>query len=351
MSHALYYPTIEFQDIGSLKKALLVWDRIFRIVPRGYTPNDSLEIREATNEGVIVDLFLDDSERSEAAYKFTNFYSRIESPSSSLIWPAGFSSEDFGRLSQDKIDVRLLPLFQQLARTLTDDGFLELSNELVGSYMFYLAKTVAQKRALEMLTDSSDNWIVGSYFANEGNFDEQVYEEKTGAYLCNLAIDDLLPDQLEHVPMDDLLRFVNKFRGERSAFQRELKILRDAISRCNNKKHARYIVGDFVKKFEKAKAEYRSAVAPFAKREFSSILSVGIPVTISILSLPTTPGADPYSAFRIGIGILLGAVSALAMRELIPKEKTVGSFLVSAEHLTRTPNGLLHRKFHEFMND
>ena len=49
--------------------------------------------------------------------------------------------------------------------------------------------------------------------------------------------------------------------------------------------------------------------------------------------------------------MLLGAVSALATREMGRKPKSIGSFLVDAERLTRTPSVLLHRKFEEFIND
>lgn len=151
--------------------------------------------------------------------------------------------------------------------------------------------------------------------------------------------------------MDELLRFVEKCKQERAAFQKELKAIREAISKCNSKKHAQYIVTDFIKKFENAKAEYRRAVGPFSKREVCSIFSVGLPVTMGFLSLPITWSSDPYSALQLGIGTLLGAVSALAARELIPKERTVASYLVSAEHLTRIPSWPLHRKFEEFIND
>lgn len=351
MHYVLYYPSIEFQSIDILKKSLLIWDRVFRIVPSDYVPKDAAEIHEAVATGAIVNLTLDDDEKSQAAKKFLQFYADRNSQSNRLVWPAGMDSENLTRLNPDKIDAKLLPLFEQLSRRLSHDGFLEISQELAGGYMFYLAKAVAQKRSLGLFTDSADCWTVGTYFANDGNFDDWVYKEKADAYLCNLAIDDLLPDELEHVRMDKLLRFVEKHRGERTELQNELKGLREAISTCNNKTHARYIVEDFIKKFEKAKNEYRSAVSPLAKRELCSIFSVGLPATMGFLSLPVVGGGDPYTVLKLGVGTLFGAISALATRELISKESTVASYLVSAEYLTRTPHGPLHRKFEEFIND
>ncbi|WP_196481738.1 DUF6236 family protein [Burkholderia vietnamiensis] len=244
-----------------------------------------------------------------------------------------------------------MPLFEQLATRLTADGFLEVPHELAGGYMFYLATSVAEQRTLSLTTDSSDYWAVGTYFANDGCFTEQVYDEHANTYLANLAIDDLLPDDLSSVSVDQLLRFREDTAELRNSFQRELESLRDEISRCNNKEHARYIVQDFVKRFERAKKEYRKTMSFFGKESVCSLLSVGLPVAATLIALPVVGGGDPYDPMRIGVGLIIGAVSALASREMGHKPKSIASYLVDAERLTRTPNFMLHRKFEEFIND
>lgn len=351
MAHALHYPTIEFNDVDALKRSLLVWDRIHRIVPNGYDPEDQPEVVTAVADGAVLNLTLDDAEKSRAAHNFLDFYSLRESSKTRLVWPAGLSTETFTRINPDKIDAKLLPLFEQLARRLTADGFLEVPHEHAGGYMFYLATAVAQQRTLDLTTDSFDYWAVGTFFANEGSFTEQVYDEHANTYLANLAIDDLLPHDLTSVQIDDILRFREDTTDLRRAFQVELKSLREEVARCNNKEHARYIVEDFVKRFERAKAEYRASMGFFRNADVCSILSVGLPVAASIIALPTIAGADPYTPVRLALGTFIGAVSALATREMGRKPKSLASYLVDAENLRRTPNWLLHRKFEEFIND
>lgn len=351
MSQALHYPSIEFNDIDALKRALLVWDRIHRIVPAGYQPNDQSEILTAVQSGAVMNLSVDAQEKSAAAHRFLDFHCLRNSAKTRLSWPAGFSTETFTRINPEKIDAKLLPLFEQLATRLTADGFLEVPHELAGGYMFYLATSIAEQRALSLTTDSSDYWAVGTYFANDGCFTEQVYDEHANTYLANLAIDDLLPDDLSSVDLDQLLRFREKTGEIRNIFQRELDLLRNEISRCNNKEHARYIVEDFVKRFEKAKEEYRKTMSFFRKADICSIFSVGVPVAATIIGLPTVGGGGVYDPIRIGVGMLIGAVSALATREMGHKPKSIASYLVDAERLTRTPSSLLHRKFEEFIND
>nr|WP_294865311.1 hypothetical protein [uncultured Pseudogulbenkiania sp.] len=351
MFQALYYPSIEFNDLDALKRSLLVWDRVHRIVPAGYQPEDQPEISTAVQSGAIMNLTVDAHEKSSAAHRFLDFHFLRTSASTPLTWPAGFSTETFTRINPEKIDAKLLPLFEQLAKRLTADGFLEVPHEFAGGYMFYLATSVAEQRALNLTTDSSDYWAVGTYFANEGCFTEQVYDEHANTYLANLAIDDLLPSDLSSVDLETVLRFREETTELRNQFQRELELLRSEIARCNNKEHARYIVQDFIKRFERAKTEYRKSMAFFRKPDLCSIFSVGVPAAATMIALPTVGGGDPYDPIRIGAGILMGAVSALATREMGHKPKSIASYLVDAESLTRTPSFLLHRKFEEFIND
>ena len=217
--------------------------------------------------------------------------------------------------------------------------------------MFYLATAVAEQRSLDLTTDSSDYWAVGTYFANEGCFTENLYDEKADIYLTNMAIDDLLPRDMSSVSIDKILRFREGTIELRLAFQSELNSLREEISRCNNKEHARFIVGDFINRFQRAKQDYRDSMGFFRKDGICSILSVGIPAALSLIALPVAPGVDPYSTVRISEGVLLGAVSSLATREMGRKPKSIGSYLVDAERLGSTPSKLLHHKFKEFIND
>ena len=45
----LYFPSIEFNDENWVKASLLLWDRIYRITPNNYIPNDNETILEAVD--------------------------------------------------------------------------------------------------------------------------------------------------------------------------------------------------------------------------------------------------------------------------------------------------------------
>ena len=149
MSQALHYPTIEFRDQDAFKRSLLVWDRIHRIVPDGYVPDDHPEVVDAVGAGVVQNLALDSKEKSKAASRFLDFFALRDSLKTRLTWPAGFSTGTFTRINPDKVDAKLLPLYEQLAQRMTDDGFLEVPHEHAGGYMFsWLPQWLMNERSI-----------------------------------------------------------------------------------------------------------------------------------------------------------------------------------------------------------
>ena len=50
----LYYPTIEFANKEWLWNACLLWDKVYRIVPEGYIPNDRDEIRTLIEDKSVI---------------------------------------------------------------------------------------------------------------------------------------------------------------------------------------------------------------------------------------------------------------------------------------------------------
>src|SRR5437588_12611117 len=53
----LYYPSIEFNDDAWVKVAALYWDKLGRIVPSGYNPDDSDTIKQLTEEANFIKNF------------------------------------------------------------------------------------------------------------------------------------------------------------------------------------------------------------------------------------------------------------------------------------------------------
>ncbi|SRR6266478_3433885 len=79
-SSVLYFPSIEFRSVEWLKLALLLWDRIYRIVPPSYTPQDSYEVRVAVDAGLIVNHNPTRENMAGIAIEYEAFLSSLRDP-------------------------------------------------------------------------------------------------------------------------------------------------------------------------------------------------------------------------------------------------------------------------------
>jgi hypothetical protein len=52
---ALYYPLIHFNDDAWIKLTALYWDKMGRIVPRGYRPSDSDTVKRLADESEFIE--------------------------------------------------------------------------------------------------------------------------------------------------------------------------------------------------------------------------------------------------------------------------------------------------------
>src|SRR5271157_1786050 len=103
-NYVLYYPTIEFQNYPWLWSASLVWDRIYRIVPEGYQPDEPENIKALTETGEIGIPIHPDSYAKETAKEFLDKVQLGEWSAAALEFEI---SEAYARVHQDKVDVEL----------------------------------------------------------------------------------------------------------------------------------------------------------------------------------------------------------------------------------------------------
>jgi hypothetical protein len=169
-SNILYYPHIEFPDSTWLKGALCVWENVFRIVPEGYVPDDSDEVKEAVAAGVLRDITLSPQDLKQARAGYTAFLESVP------FIPDALDRDSDGRIlavHAKKLDALMISELSDLIGTITRKGdWLELPRGLADGYLLYLADSVAKRRALPKLTDSDTLFVAMQYFAMGGNMEE-----------------------------------------------------------------------------------------------------------------------------------------------------------------------------------
>lgn len=196
----LYYPTIEFRDEAWLKAALLVWDHVYRIVPRSYIPRDSEGVRAAVAADRVRAVVLEDGDYKDIYSEFDQFLGQLE------FKPAGLDAQITARLHSDKIDKRLYPIIRDLATNFSGD-WLELPTDIAHGYMMYLATAVAKRRNFERGTDNADAWTTATFFSEDGNVSEFVYTADESDSVRCLGLRDIIPVSIADVPILGIIDF------------------------------------------------------------------------------------------------------------------------------------------------
>lgn len=345
----LYFPTIEFGSDEWVKSSLLFWDKIYRIVPEDYKPNDSKTVQEAENCGLIRNIILEKDDVTKTGDQFLKFRDSLP------FIPAGLVGEDYDRIHPDKIDKRLYPSLENIAHEFENDGFLLLSKPLARGYMFYLSKIVAERRNLVRATDNRDSWIVSPYFVEEGNFDEFVYNREAQGFYSSLIIEDLVPANISEIPISSIIKFVDKRKEVKSIFRKKIYDFTEGLAECQSKEFAMTLIEDSKKEIEDSKRELKKSMDFLNSDGRTALFTMGIPVSLTAFGAFAVSG-DPFSLYNIFSSVLIGAVAAYSDYSKVKKQQRANSY---ASYLIDMDKRLIGQRrypnytsiFNEFIND
>jgi len=354
-SEVLYYPSIEFYDDSWLKGALCHWDKIFRIVPPSYHPQDSDGVKEAVDAGLVESITLSQEDLSETANSFMRFWD------SAPFVPAGFDGYDEEpiRLHPEKVDERIRGQLAALSEHIDQDGFLSLSKEVANSYMLFLSESVSRRRCIPKLTDDEDMFTVMAYFAHDGNFDEAVYSEERDEVTAALTLASLVPRNIDTYQMRDVIQFHKDSQEGRAAFRASVAGLVDELKGIKDKAFFENRIQRFDEDLRRAQASLASALKRGASDLGYAMLSVGLPMAFTAFGVIGI-GANAWTAQAVGQSALLGVVATIADHARSRRASWTSkeaNYWLSMHSAFPSGNSVklkipsFHRKFEEFIND
>lgn len=166
----LYYSSIQFSDKIWVKSALLIWDKIYLIVPKDYKSIDSYAIKSAIDEGVIENIVVKEADLDMTSKRDMSFCKKLR------YFPSGFTCQTFnGSIHQNKMDDRIKKYFASLYDDFSD-GFFKLPKDIINANMFFLVKTMSSRRNLQKNTDNSDMYTSMVFFNGKGDFADDAEE-------------------------------------------------------------------------------------------------------------------------------------------------------------------------------
>ena len=146
----LYYPTIEFANKEWLWNACLLWDKVYRIVPEGYIPNDRDEIRTLIEDKSVIANIAPEKYATEIFEDFKKVMDK--SKWACALSEADYMDNNYVKLHEGKADVQLRELL--IAGNKRDDeGFYYVPREFANIYMIYLSNYIAKKNNITLASD------------------------------------------------------------------------------------------------------------------------------------------------------------------------------------------------------
>lgn len=347
----LYYPTIEFQSDTWLKAAICVWEKVYRIVPPSYKPKDSDEVKEAIDAGLVESIKLETGDLAKAAADFQSFMGNADTFPASL---SGYHDIDI-RIHPEKIDAKLLPLFESLASKIDPEGFLSVSEQVANAYMLYLATNIAGRRKMGKATDDENVFSVDSYFQFDGNFNEYIFDESQTEVAATVVLPQLLPGGLETDSMKRVLSFRNRYTEARAAYRESVLNLAKLLTTVESPSHLKAIIDDFKKKLtEPGRSSVGKTIATFSEHKYAA-LAIGLPIAAGAF---LSGEKFKWSVALGGIGVGIIATMADANKSKRSDWKKSDAFYHLAlegyfgwEEGRRSGLSRISDQFHEFMDD
>jgi hypothetical protein len=362
----LYYPHIEIPNQIWLKNALLFWDHVYRIVPKGYATNDNDEAKMAADAGLLRNIHLEDADFGGIADEFKQFIAGLD------FLPAGLDEAEDVPVHPEKIDAQLYPILDQYIDNAYSDDWIHLPRRVARGYMFFLANRVAARRQLDRCTDDKYSYAVAPYFSENANIHEAVYfydDDITGFFDCpqaagfysSLIVRDLLPVDISHIDMKTIMKVATESAEDKVAFRASLYAFAENLRICESLPHARDLFRDYRDALIASKDKLKKTQGLFVSSSVSSLFTMGVPTALTAYSTLLTErslvgSVDPFSLHVIGPSLAIAAVAAYAD---LRKAQSVGTNPSGAGYLISIEKQFTFQRYtprfceymEEFIND
>lgn len=304
---ALYYPTIEFTDPQWLWSASLFWDRIYRIVPKGYAPADSRNVVELCDNGEIGVQINPDNYSAAVADEFLNKVREHH-------WHAAALSmnynEEYDRLHSDKVDVRLRQMIISKGGKESKDKWLHVPNGFASHYMIYLASHIANKNKLNLITDVSPAWTATTYYTFDDDLKSYFIDELPNV-LASIIVREFVPTNLLDIRPKDILAFREKRRDERRRFVQAVRNAAPNLSNCKDPVVVKGILEDVKKDITSSLDEYKRSMDILKVKNWTGLKTISFPAAAPVMNM-IMPLGTTQLAILSTTGLALGVLAGIA---------------------------------------
>jgi hypothetical protein len=297
---ALYYPHLEFGSVAWVKRALLYWEGLARIVAVA-RPNDDPEIHELVEAGLIEGVEATALTDRVAAI----FGDRLED----LLHQRGGMPDSIPRARglRGRCPELVEKKLKETERTLESQGrraaakaIREMPDQALTLYVTVASHAIAQERTLAPVTDDPIYSAIHTYFGEA----KVMLDPKAvpgGLAAADLLVPTPSVDAVASVPVARLLELRNQLAQQRRNFREKVEAYMSSIATLPNIDAVRDHMKEFAVSIRDDLEAQRDAMRAAKAKDDWSLLSVTAPASLAVgvaIAESSTPVLGPIG----GIG-------------------------------------------------
>lgn len=336
MHNALYYPSISLSNPTWVKSMAMFYDSIYRIVPNNIIPDDDESLQELLEDSAI-GRAIDPLNYSKEASQ--DFLSGVEHWTADALIPNDDNETiNISRIHKDKIDNRVRALFEELGYERNQD-WLDVPTGLASNYMLFLAKEIAKKNNLKLITNEWAPWTATTYFNLDGMVDEtiQAYEaDAKHVYdpysLYSFIINEITPINIDEIPSYKIVEFREQRKDEIKNFRNMILNLYEELQNVDEVLIKSDIIQNKIKELERAKTDYKKSADMFKIAGWGGTMMLGFPALTELGKVLAIPHASTVSiAATLAIGGLFNIQNTKSQLRKMKRENPI-SCLIDLEN-------------------
>lgn len=309
---SLYYPYIHISEEGWLKRSLLYWDRVRRIVPDGFEPNDNSDCYNAKQAELLIATsptpYLSETAQRFRA-KIPALVEEITRRAESFeVDDPEVAARDYDRrIHIEKMETWLRSFLVERELVQIEGKWIVSHPDIADWYMTCLATVMSETIGSPVVTDLRKTNAVGEYFAhaNPGSGEEHA---DRGVAMLRLHIPFPNTEALARVPFSEILDFRENYSDERWNLREAIEELMKDVPTISDENNLRDHLHDKQARLDKALRDQRKAADRFYAKTIPSLLQISAPT--GVLALAGRLGAPPLTLTALGAGTV--ALLALA---------------------------------------
>lgn len=285
MNGLIYYPYLEFPSVAELKRRLLMAERVGRVVPEDYAPEDPPEVLEAIAAGAVHHV-RPKPYWTDAAARFEQAWTRDAADRMRKRVDAECDQRPQGKVhSQIQLWRGKLP--PSLARKFLEDGEATLNGDWYtmdglqgGVYMTCLAASAAQQLGMTLTTDRDVLAASGRLFAAVQPAGDAT-RHAAGLSWAMMLVRLPAATSLGTVPMERVLRFREKHAGGVAAMWCELESIASDLAAAKGPEAFELCRMHHEKRILKLSEEHRVRLSELRVRTVTGLFKLDTPALVA----------------------------------------------------------------------